>query len=96
MPKRTFVEAVTFGIRPEHIAREAEAGPSSHPLSVDIVRIEALGAETIAVAQIPGIERSVLARFAGVVDCRVGERWRLAVDLQKAHLFATDGRALQS
>ena len=86
--------AVTFGIRPEHITREADAGPASYALDVEVLRIEALGAETIVVAQISGIELAILARFAGEVDFRAGERCRLAVDLQKAHLFAAGGQAL--
>ena len=86
---------VTFGMRPEHIARiEAPGNPAMFPLQVDVQRIEALGAETIIVAQVPGATKPLFARFSGEAEFRIGERCRLLLDLQQAHLFAEDGRAL--
>jgi multiple sugar transport system ATP-binding protein len=88
-------QAVTFGIRPEHIARDAAAGPTSFAFDAEVLRIEALGAETILVAEMPGTQKPIFARFAGEAAFKIGDRSPLVFDLQKARLFATDGQAIE-
>ena len=64
------------------------------PLQIEVLRIEALGAETIIVAQVPGATKPLFARFSGEAEFKIGERCQLLLDLQQAHLFAEDGQAL--
>ncbi len=86
---------LTFGVRPEHIARiETSDNSAMFPLQIEVLRIEALGAETIIVAQVPGATKPLFARFSGEAEFKIGERCRLLLDLQQAHLFAEDGQAL--
>lgn len=87
---------VTFGIRPEHIGRTHPVGNgAAFCLDVEIQRIESLGAETIIVAELPGVTKSVFARFPGDADFRIGERRSLTLDLQQSHLFAEGGQAIR-
>ncbi|MFM9937912.1 MAG: ABC transporter ATP-binding protein [Hyphomicrobiaceae bacterium] len=86
---------ITFGIRPEHFSHAAASrGAAAYPIQVEVLRIEALGAETIVVAQVPGVAKPVFARFSGEADFKLGERRQLFLDLQQAHLFGEDGQAL--
>ena len=86
---------ITFGIRPEHIARATGGlGALIFPVPVEVQRIEALGAETIVVAQVAGVTKPLFARFSGETEFKLGERCPLFLDLQQAHLFGEDGQAL--
>lgn len=87
--------SVTFGVRPEHIARSGtSANATMYPLRIEVLRIEALGAETIVVAQVPGAAKPLFARFPGEAEFRIGERRELFLDLREVHLFGEDGQAL--
>jgi ABC-type sugar transport system ATPase subunit len=66
------------------------------PLLVEVLRIEALGAETIIVAQVPGAAKPLFARFPGEAEFRIGERCQLFIDLREVHLFGEDGQALRT
>ena len=86
---------ITFGIRPEHIARAmGERRALAFPVPVEVQRIEALGAETIVVAQLAGVAKPLFARFSGETEFKLGEQCQLFLDLQQAHLFGEDGQAL--
>ena len=96
-PVMTAGNTVTFGIRPEHVTRGQPTGSAGKfQLGVEVQRIEALGAETIIVAAVPGIEKPFFARFPGNTDFKIGERCSLSLDLQHAHLFTETGAALRS
>src|SRR5262245_17407344 len=84
---------VTLGIRPEHIVTAANAAQSGRFARIDaeIVRVEALGAETIVTARIPGIESELLARLGPEPDTAVGERRTLLLDRSAIHLFDAAG-----
>ena len=89
--------SITFGIRPEHIARTAGANKAATlEFEVEVQRIESLGAETIIVADVPGARRPLLARFTGEAQFTIGQRCQLHVDLDHARLFDENGAALQS
>jgi multiple sugar transport system ATP-binding protein len=84
---------VTLGIRPENIATTANAAPGGRFASIDaeIVHIEALGAETIVTARIPGLGSELLARLGPDPDAAVGERRTLWLDRYAIHLFDAAG-----
>ena len=65
------------------------------PIDTEIVRVEPLGAETIVVARLQGVEKAIFARLGGDAAMRIGERWQLFLDAGKAHVFDGDGVALR-
>lgn len=86
--------AVTFGARPESISQEA--GPPSQStaaLIAEIVQVERLGAETIVISRLPGLDKNVMVRISGDAAFTVGERRTLFLDLDAAHVFDADGNA---
>ena len=87
---------LTFGIRPEHVGEAgADRGGASCEVDVEVARVEALGAETIVVATMAGVERPILARFPGSAVFGTGERRRLSLNLAEAHVFDGSGKALR-
>jgi multiple sugar transport system ATP-binding protein len=84
---------LTLGIRPENIATEAHAAQASRfaKIAAEIVQIEALGAETILTARIPGVASELLARLGPDADTTVGERRTLLLDRSAIHLFDAAG-----
>ena len=87
---------VNFGIRPEHVAQRPVANGPATPIEAEIVRVEPLGAETIVIARLPGVEKLAFARLAGDAIFPIGERRRLFLDTAMAHVFGSDGLALRS
>ena len=85
---------ITFGIRPEHLAQGPALNGAATPIDVEIVRVEPLGAETIVIARLPGVEKLVFARLSGEAIIPIGERRQLFLDVGKAHVFDSDGLAL--
>jgi multiple sugar transport system ATP-binding protein len=86
---------VTFGIRPEHVAQSPVANGATTSIEAEIVRVEPLGAETIVIARLPGIEKLVFARLAGDATFQIAERRQLFLDPGTAHVFGSDGLALR-
>jgi multiple sugar transport system ATP-binding protein len=86
---------VTFGIRPEHLAQESASNGATIPVDAEIVRVEPLGAETIVIARLPGVEKLIFARLAGEATMRIGERRQLFLDAGKAHVFDGNDLALR-
>ena len=86
---------VNFGIRPEHVAQRPVANGAATPIEAEIVRVEPLGAETIVIARLPGVEKLAFARLAGDAIFPIGERRRLFLDTAMAHVFGSDGLALR-
>jgi multiple sugar transport system ATP-binding protein len=85
---------VTFGIRPEHVAQAPVANAAAVPIDAEVVRVEPLGAETIVVAGLEGVEKPLVARLAGDAVFAIGERRQLFLDANKAHVFDSNGLAL--
>jgi multiple sugar transport system ATP-binding protein len=86
---------VTFGIRPEHVSAAPTPRPGAATVAAEIVRIEALGAETIVFARLPGVGRHLIARVDAAASFEIGERRTLHLDLASAHVFAADGNILR-
>src|SRR5262245_40223628 len=84
---------VTLGIRPENVATQTNAAQGSRfaKIPAEIAQIEALGAETILTARIPGVASELLARLGPDGDTTVGERRTLLLDRNAIHLFDAAG-----
>jgi len=80
-------QAVSYGIRPEHIAID-EAG-----IAAEVVVVEPMGAETELVVKIEDVSLTVFAH--GRSTARPGDRIFLNPDPQHAHVFdAASGRRI--
>ncbi len=84
---------VTLGLRPEHVSGHAAQGQPSAGFEVEIIQVERLGAETIVVSKLAGIDKSLMARLNGDAAYAVGERRILHADLSTAHVFDPDCNA---
>ena len=85
---------VTFGARPEGISHEAGSPrQSTAALIAEIVQVERLGAETIVISRLPGLDKNVMARISGDAAFTVGEHRTLLLDLDAAHVFDANGNA---
>ena len=82
-------EEVIFGIRPEDIFLPDSSPSYATPVAVEMeVRaIETLGAETVLILGIEGIDQRITARVGREAKAQRGERIRLGVDLGSALLF---------
>ncbi len=79
---------MTFGIRPENLRLD-----SSSDVQAQIVLTEPLGAETLALLRVGGVE--ITGRFSPELGLRPGQGIPLGLDMAKAHLFdAETGVAL--
>jgi multiple sugar transport system ATP-binding protein len=77
-----------FGIRPEDILLPGAAGGGElAPLRAQVMAIERLGAETILVLALDGIEQDVAARAGREAQLAVEEVVEVRIDLAAAHLF---------
>jgi multiple sugar transport system ATP-binding protein len=86
---------VTLGIRPEDILLPGSGGGALAPLDVRVIAIEHLGAETLLLLELDGLEMDVTARVGREAPVRHGERLEVRLDLAAAHLFdRTTGRVL--
>ena len=86
---------VTLGVRPEHLGQDPDVNGAAAPVDAEIVRVEPLGAETIVIARLPGVEKLLFARLAGEATIPIGERRKLFIDVGKAHVFDDNGIALR-
>jgi multiple sugar transport system ATP-binding protein len=80
---------VVFGIRPEDlkIASASSGGGDGAGLPAQVVAVEPLGAETILVLALEGLDDEILARVGPEVALRPGEQVTLAPNLAAVHLF---------
>jgi multiple sugar transport system ATP-binding protein len=86
-------QAVTLGIRPEHIARDA--GGVNAPVNANVDVVEPIGHESIVYAS-AGEERLV-AIFDPHETPRLGETIALSIDAEKVHVFDREtGKAVVS
>jgi multiple sugar transport system ATP-binding protein len=87
---------VVLGIRPEDILLPGSGGGAGlAPLDARVVAIEHLGAETLLLLELDGLEMDVTARVGREAPVRHGERLQVSFDLAAAHLFdRASGRVL--
>ncbi|AJY42725.1 sn-glycerol-3-phosphate ABC transporter ATP-binding protein UgpC [Burkholderia humptydooensis] len=84
-------DAVTLGIRPEHLAlADAQA---SATLTRDVALVEHLGELSYVHLDEPG-GATLVAKVPGDARMRAGERVRLQASAAACHLFTEDGRAV--
>ena len=83
-------KTVIFGIRPEdlyeHTPGHLEVGPSVS-FEARVSTVEALGAETLVVLEIEGVEDVFRARLGRESKARVGDRVTVFMDTHAVHLF---------
>lgn len=82
--------AVTLGIRPEHLSL-AVTGPDS---GLEVVNVEYLGNECYVYVEMPGMTELVVVRQPVPAPVQPGQRVKLEIDPDQAHLFDTVGHAL--
>ena len=82
-PRKSAIDEVIFGIRPEDIRID---GTAPHAEG-EVLAVEPLGAETIVRFRLPGVGNDVLVRGPRTVAARVGDRAPLMFDLASTHLF---------
>ncbi len=83
---RTQGESLTLGIRPEHITESrTDMPPGTAPLEAKPDVIEPMGMETLVYFRIG--ESEVCGRVNPNAATRVGENFRMAVDLNNMHLI---------
>jgi len=83
-------QAVTLGIRPEHI-HVRKSAPGELSLTATIEQLEQLGATSFLYCALPGGE-TLTVQLAGQVDKRAGETIDVCFPSREVHLFAkTEG-----
>ncbi len=89
-------EAITLGVRPEHLLEPAGGGTHAAADAVlpgEVFVVERLGAETFLHLRVAG-GGSVVARAEGGTPVTVGETVEVGLRAEACHLFDADGLAL--
>lgn len=82
-------DAVTIGIRPEHLVLTANGS-----LAVEVVSTEVLGAETVLHGKTPGGE-AVTATMRGILATQRGDTLRFEIADAFTHVFDANGLTLE-
>ena len=77
-------DAVTYGIRPEHLHLDPENG-----VEVEVAVLEPTGSETQVIGRIGS--QAINAVFRERIEAKPGSRLRMSPDLSAVHLFRSDG-----
>jgi len=85
-------DAVTLGIRPEHVVLGAGADSS---VQAEVAYVERLGESSFIYTQVQGIENSVILRQEGDTAAKMGDRLTLGLAMHHCHLFNEKGRAFK-
>ncbi|MDQ4061798.1 MAG: TOBE domain-containing protein, partial [Pseudomonadota bacterium] len=82
-------EKVLFGVRPEdlYVARPSPERMRAARLTGTIAAVEPLGAETLVVAELPGLRKEITARAGRDFTGRAGDAVSMDVDLDSVRLF---------
>jgi multiple sugar transport system ATP-binding protein len=86
-----------LGIRPEDLYEDPKDIPAgwTAPLSVRVVAVEALGAETLLLVTVDEVDIELTARIGRNTKARVNDNIEIALDLASLHLFdPSGGRAI--
>ncbi|MFO1088390.1 MAG: sn-glycerol-3-phosphate ABC transporter ATP-binding protein UgpC [Hyphomicrobiales bacterium] len=85
---------VIFGLRPEDLY-EKPASAASHPVTLAVDAVEALGPENIVVGRLADGKQRLSARLSRHFRAAVGDRVTLHADLMPMHLFdPADGKVI--
>ncbi|MBB5746263.1 ABC transporter ATP-binding protein [Brevundimonas variabilis] len=82
-------EAVTLGVRPEHLALSG----NGDVIEAKAAFVETLGNATYAYVNHPGSPETLTVQLPGEVRPSVGEALKLHIDPARAHLFDAEGNA---
>jgi multiple sugar transport system ATP-binding protein len=83
-------DAVTFGVRPEHIS---EHGGHDGQIDGEVFVVERLGGDTYIYMRTDG-NQMLIVQADGESQVRVGDRVSVGIDAATCHLFNKDGLAL--
>ncbi|MFO1351182.1 MAG: sn-glycerol-3-phosphate ABC transporter ATP-binding protein UgpC [Gammaproteobacteria bacterium] len=86
-------DAVTLGVRPEHLTTEPDAGAGAQ-LRGEVEVVERLGDVSYLYLHL-GDGGRITVRANGISRARVGDALAVGAGAQALHLFAADGRAFQ-
>ncbi|MGB2679914.1 MAG: sn-glycerol-3-phosphate ABC transporter ATP-binding protein UgpC [Candidatus Competibacter sp.] len=85
-------QAVTLGIRPEHVALGDGSGNS---VRGEVAYVEHLGESSFIYSQVQGAANHVIVRQEGDTHAKMSDRLTLALAPQHCHLFDEKGRAFR-
>jgi multiple sugar transport system ATP-binding protein len=85
-------QTLVFGIRPEHVSVATEHRTSSAAVPAEVILVEPLGSDTLGriklgAASPGGAQNEITGRFPPDADLRTGQTLRVALDLDRFHLF---------
>jgi len=80
---------VIFGIRPEDLflPGQSQSGNTVAELEMEVSGVEALGAETVLIFKIAGLDQTIFVKADRFAKARRGDRIRVKADLAAARLF---------
>ena len=80
---------VIFGIRPEDLflPGQAQSGNTVAELDMEVSGVEALGAETVLIFKVSGLDQSIFVKADRFAKAHRGDRIRVKADLAAARLF---------
>jgi multiple sugar transport system ATP-binding protein len=84
-------QALTLGVRPEHLVLQAPPGALAVPLQVQ--QIEQLGGQSLVYGALPGDAGRLTLHLPGQVDTRLGDTLTAYAPPEACHVFATDEAA---
>ena len=84
--------ALTFGLRPEHIAAGGVCSPPWAPVSGQVILLEPLGSDTLGLVKLGAGDEApeITGRFPPDAPMRVGENLQISLALDRFHLFDAD------
>jgi multiple sugar transport system ATP-binding protein len=82
-------KAIVLGIRPEDIyeGQGVPGGLNTVPIQGRVASVEPLGAETLLLVALEGVEKEITVRAGRECSARIGDPLTLSLDLNAAHLF---------
>jgi multiple sugar transport system ATP-binding protein len=82
-------EEVVFGIRPEDLflPGQVQSGDTIADLNMEVCGVEALGAETVLIFKIEGLDQTLFVKADRFAKARRGDQVRVKADLSAARLF---------
>ena len=87
-------EALTFGLRPEHLALAAPGATGDNALPARVAFVETLGSSTVAYAEVQGAAEPLICVLDGRLRPHRGEAVTLTLPKACAYVFNASGAAL--
>jgi len=82
-------DEVIFGIRPEDLflPGQSQSGRTMAELDMQVSGVEALGAETVLIFKVDGLDQAIFVKADRYAKARRGDRVRVKADLSAARVF---------